>query len=452
MHRTDALGSEKISKLLARFAVPSIFSLVLHAVYNVVDRIFIGQGVGPSGLAGVALSFPILLILFGICLLFSSGGASLISLKLGEKKQHEAERVLGNIFTLITGTGVLLTFLGVYYCKDVLILFQVPEEILPYAHDYIGTIFMGSLLFLFGFSLTFIIRAEGNPLYSTLIIVAGTLANVALDWLFIFHFDMGTRGAALATVIAEGLVAFLGVLYIARKKGLLHIHRKNLLLHKDTVKELTLLGMSPAIMDVVASLQLSIFNAQLVKYGGTLAVAAMGIVFAVGSLMMLFTFGMAAGMQPIIGFNYGAKNYKRSQHTFFYAAGVTVCVSIGFVGLIQFQAKNLVGLFCSNDPDLLALGVRGMKTYLLFIPFANLSILGARYFQSIGKGWKSMFVGMTRQLLIFIPVLYFLSTRYEISGIFWTGPVTDGLAVLFTCTILFYELRKTPHPKFVSDL
>ena len=186
MNQSERLGTQKISKLLILFALPSVFSLVLHGFYNVVDRMFIGRGIGQLGLAGVSLCFPILIMIFGVCLLFSMGGAALISLRLGENKKEQAELILGNVITLITSVGILVTIVGTLFLNDILALFQVPADTMPYARDYIGTIFLGSVLFLYGFAMTFIIRAEGNPFYATVIIVVGTFVNIILDYIFIF--------------------------------------------------------------------------------------------------------------------------------------------------------------------------------------------------------------------------------------------------------------------------
>ncbi len=442
MHRSEKLEKEKISKLLVIFAVPSVFSLVLHAFYNVVDRIFIGRGVGELGLAGVALCFPILLIIFGFCLLFSMGGASLISLKLGEKKKEEAELVLGNVITLITSVGLLITIVGTLFCDNLLTLFRVPAETLPYARDYISTIFIGSVLFLYGFSMTFIIRAEGNPIYSTLMIVAGSVLNLILDYVFIFHFLMGTRGAALATIMSEAVVALMGISYILQRKGLVHIRRKNLRLNFSIVKRIAVIGLSGAVMNIVSSFQLSALNACLVKYSGNQAVAAIGIVYAVGSLIMLFTFGMAAGMQPIIGYNYGAKRYERVKKTFYYVCSVTFLISLLFLGAIQLFAGSLSSLFCENNEPLIALSSRAMRIYLSLVPLASISILGARYFQAIGKGWHSTFIGLARQLIIFIPALFILSSVFQLSGILYSGPTADFLAVILTIFMLRREMKQ----------
>ncbi|MBU1862906.1 MAG: MATE family efflux transporter [Candidatus Omnitrophica bacterium] len=442
MKHPDELGQKKIPKLLFKFAVPSIFSLVLHAMYNVVDRAFIGQKVGALGLAGVTFSFPIMLIIFGFCLLFSNGGASLISLCLGEKKKEQAEHVLGNTMTLITGSGILITIVGVVWGRQILALFQVPDAVFPYAWDYCEVIFFGILLFLYGFSMTFIIRAEGNPMYATAMIVVGTILNVILDYTFIFGLDMGTRGAALATVLSEACVACMGLFYIISKKGVLHIRAVHLILKWETVKRIALLGMAAALMNVMASVQLSLANERLITIGGPQAVAAMGIVFSINSIIMLFTFGMAAGMQPIIGYNYGARQFDRVRQTIVYACSITFVISIVFIAGILIGAEYIVRLFAGSNEELVALSCRAMRIFVCAAPFTTMTILSSRYFQSIGKGITSTVITLNRQLLFFVPMLYILSKSYGLNGIWFTGPVTDLCAVVLASILLIFSLRK----------
>ena len=272
MDRSEKLASVRIPALLAKFAVPSILSLVLHAFYNITDRIFIGRGVGTLGLAGVTLCFPILMLIFGICLLFSSGAASLISIYLGEKRKAEAEKVLGTTVLTITIIGVILFISGQsQHYRYILDLFKVPPETFPYAADYLKIILMGAPLFLYGFTLNFIIRAEGNPIYPTIAIITGTLINIALDPLFIFVFSMGTGGAALATIISEAIVALIAIFYMTRKRGVVHIKRDNLRIDLPVLKRIAFLGLSPALMNIATSVQCLFLNTKAVIHGGNLA-------------------------------------------------------------------------------------------------------------------------------------------------------------------------------------
>ncbi|MCK4994982.1 MAG: MATE family efflux transporter [Candidatus Omnitrophica bacterium] len=441
MNRSAEMGTKPILWLLAKFAIPSIFSLVLHALYNIVDRIFIGRGVGSLGLAGVTLCFPVLLFIFGFCLLFSSGSASVISLHLGKQQRDKAEEVFGNTFAIMSVTAVVITVLGLLFYEPMLRLLSVSNDVYPHAKDYLQTLFAGSIFFFYGFFLTFVIRAEGNPVYATMMMVVATVINVILDSIFIFLLHMGTGGAALATIISEAVIVLMGLLYIMRKHGLLHIRRKHLHFNWPNIGQIVFLGLSPFLMDIAASFQVCLLNSRLVRYGGDVAVAAMGIIFSITSLIALFTFGMAAGMQPLIGYNYGAKNYKRVKDIFSYACFSTVTILLFGVASIVIFSESIAALFCRSDPELIKLSSHGLRIFVFMYPLVGFQILGTRYFQSVGKGLHSVLIGLSRQLLIFIPVLYVLSGMFGMEGVWFSSPIAEVLATIVTLLFLVREIN-----------
>lgn len=441
MNRSAEMGTKPILWLLAKFAIPSIFSLVLHALYNIVDRIFIGRGVGALGLAGVTLCFPVLLFIFGFCLLFSSGSASLISLLLGKQQKDKAEQVFGNTFAIMSITAIIITAAGLTFYEPMLRLLTVSSDVYPHAKNYLQTLFAGCIFFFYGFFLTFVIRAEGNPVYATMMMVVATFINVILDPIFIFLLHMGTGGAALATIISEAIIVLMGLFYIMRKHGLLHIRRKYLHFNWPNIGQIVYLGLSPALIDVAASLQVCLLNSRLVRFGGDIAVAAMGIIFSITSLIALFTFGMGAGMQPLIGYNYGAKNYKRVKSIFYYACFSTVAILFCGVSAIIMFSETIASLFCSNDPELVNLSSHGLRIFVSMYPLVGIQILTTRYFQSVGKGLHSVLIGLSRQLFIFLPVLYLLSSMFRIEGIWFSGPVAEVLAAIVAIFFLVREIR-----------
>ncbi|MCG2711993.1 MAG: MATE family efflux transporter [Candidatus Omnitrophica bacterium] len=440
MNRSAEMGTKPILWLLGKFAIPSIFSLVLHALYNIVDRIFIGRGVGALGLAGVTLCFPLLLFIFGFCLLFSSGSSSLISLHLGKQQKDKAEEVFGNTFAIMSVTSIVITVIGLMFYEPMLRLMSVSNDVYPHAKDYLQILFAGSIFFFYGFFITFVIRAEGNPVYATMMMVVATVINVILDPIFIFLLHMGTGGAALATIISEAVIVLMGLMYIMRKQGLLHIRRKYLHFNWPNIGRIAFLGLSPALMDIAASFQVSFLNSRLVRYGGDVAVAAMGIIFSITSLVALFTFGMAAGMQPLIGYNYGAKNYKRVKDIFTYACFSTVAILFFAVTAIIVFSEQIAMLFCRTDPDLIKLSKHGLRVFIFMYPLVGFQILGTRYFQAVGKGLHSILIGLSRQLLIFIPVLYILSGRFGVEGVWFSSPVAEALAAIVTMLFLAREI------------
>jgi putative MATE family efflux protein len=439
--RATQMGTKPILGLLIRFAVPSIFSLVLHALYNIVDRIFIGQGVGPLGLAGVTLCFPVLLFIFAFCLLFSSGAASYISILLGKQQREKAEEVFGNTFSVISIIAVVITATGLFFSETILSWLFVSPEVYPHAKSYLQILFGGSVFFFYGFFMTFIIRSEGNPVYATLMMVVATFINLVLDPLFIFVLQMGTAGAALATIISEAVIVLMGLIYIMRKQGILHLRRKNLGFNWPNISQAAYLGLSPALMDIAASIQVTIINSRLVFHGGDIAIAAMGIIFSITSLIALFTFGMAAGMQPIIGYNYGAGNFRRVKQTFRYACASTLAIILLLViGIIMFS-RQISMLFCQTDAELIRISSHGLRIFICMYPLVGIQILGTRFFQSIGKGAHAVLIGLSRQLLLFIPILYLFSNLWGLEGIWYSSPITEVLATVITVFFVSRELR-----------
>lgn len=442
MNKAERMGTAPIPGLLVKFAVPSVFSLVLHALYNIVDRMFIGKGVGSMALAGVTLCFPVLLLLFGMCLLFASGAASQISIYLGEQSKKKAEEVLGNTICLCAITGVITSLIGLFFSDHILMLFSATSVTLPHAREYLNIISSGSVLFFFGFAFTFIIRAEGNPLYSTLMMTVGALLNIGLDALFIFTFKMGTAGAALATVISESVIVFMGIFYIMQKKGLLHIKRENLPLQKNHVYSIIALGASPALMNLVASLQQALTNNRLQVLGGETALAAIGIVFSVMALIFMFTFGMSGGMQPLLGYNFGARNMKRVKHTFILACSASFVIALFLCGGIIIFAEPIVSLFSKENGELLKLGTKALRICLLMTPLSTFQILSSRFFQSIGRSRLSIFTGLSRQLILYIPALLIFSSIFGLPGVWYSVPFADFAATFFAIFFIWRVWRK----------
>ena len=351
---------------------------------------------------------------------------------------------------MMSVTAIVITLLGLLFYEPMLRLLSVSNNVYPHASDYLQTLFAGSIFFFYGFFLTFVIRAEGNPVYSTMMMVVATFINVILDYIFIFILHMGTGGAALATIISEAVIVLMGLFYIMRKRGLLHIRRKYLCFNWPNIGRIAHLGLSPALMNIAASFQVGALNWRLVRYGGDMAVAAMGIIFSITSLIALFTFGMAGGMQPLIGYNYGVKNYKRVKDIFFYACFSTVVILLLGVAAIIVFSEQIAALFCRADPELVKLSGHGLRIFVFMYPLVGFQILGTRYFQSVGKGFHSVLIGLSRQLFIFIPVLYVLSGMFGVEGVWFSSPVAEVLATMVT--ILFLTLRhfKTPYLDLIS--
>ncbi|MBV1821632.1 MATE family efflux transporter, partial [Coprococcus sp. MSK.21.13] len=313
--RSKQLGEEKVGTLLFKFSLPAIVGMLVNALYNMVDRVFIGRGVGALAISGLAVGFPLSIINMAFGMLIGIGSSTMISIKLGEKKKDEAERILGNALVLIILISICLSIIGLIFLDDILKIFGASQETLPYARDYMKYIMAGALLQNIGFGMNNIIRAEGNPKIAMATMLIGAIINTILDPIFIFVFKMGIKGAAIATIFAQTVSSIWVLYYFFSGKSTLKIKRENLSLHKGTIKTIMSIGISPFSMQIAASLVTTILNKNLLTYGGDLAVGAMGIINSISMLFFMPMFGINQGMQPIIGYNYGAKQYKRVRKT-----------------------------------------------------------------------------------------------------------------------------------------
>ena len=323
MDRSQRLGEGSIPSLLLKFSAPAIVGMMAQALYNVVDRVFVGQAVGPLGITGTTVSFPFFLVQMAFSMLIGFGAAALVSIRLGERKKEEAERVLGNAFVLLIAVSLLLTAVGLVALDPLLRLFGASAESAPYARDYLQVLVAGSLFQAIGFGLNALIRGEGNPRVAMYTMLIGALLNTILDPIFLFYFGWGMRGAAAATVISQAVSAVWVVCYFLRGSSLLQIRMGNLNLHWSVCASIVAVGSPMFAMQIAASVMNAILNNQLRVYGGDLAISAIGIIHAVALFIAMPIFGLNQGAQPIIGYNYGAERYDRVKKNV--ADGHSIC-------------------------------------------------------------------------------------------------------------------------------
>ena len=439
MDRSKQLGEEKIGKLLMKFSIPAIVGMLVNALYNVVDRIFIGQ-VDTLALSGVTITFPISIIIMAFGMLVGIGAAALISIRLGQKKKEEAEHILGNAFALIIIISLIVTTLGLIFLEPMLLRFGASTDTMPYAKQYITIILIGTVFQSVGFGLNNIIRAEGNPRIAMFTMLIGGVLNTILDPIFIFVFHMGTRGAAVATVISQIVNTIWVLYYFLGGKSVLKILYKNLRLDAKVVKNIFAIGMSPFSMQIAASIVTIISNKSLVKYGGDVSLGAMGAIMSIAMLVLMPVFGINQGCQPIIGYNYGAKRYDRVKHALKLAIiAATTITTTGFI-IIQLFPEQLISIF-SNDPALIEVGSRGIKIYLFMLPVIGFQIVSSNYFQAIGKAKISIFLGLSRQVILLIPLLLILPIFFELNGVWASAPSSDIISSILTAVFLFVEIR-----------
>lgn len=442
MDRSKQLGEENIGKLLIKFSIPAIVGMVVNALYNVVDRIFIGhiEGVGNIALSGVAVTFPISLIVMAFAMLVGIGTAALISIKLGQQKKEEAEHILGNAFTLIIIISLIVTVLGLIFLEPMLLKFGASKDTLPYAKEYISIILIGAVFQNIGFGLNNTIRSEGNPRVAMITMLIGAILNTILDPIFIFVFHMGTGGAAIATVISQAANTIWVLSYFFGGNSVLKIRYENLKLDTKIVKGIFAIGLSPFSMQLGASIVTIVSNRSLVKYGGDLALGAMDVIMSISMMVLMPTFGIIQGSQPIIGYNYGAKKYHRVKHALKLAILATTAVTTtGFI-IIQLFSKQLISIF-NKDPELIAIGVHGIRIYLFMIPIIGFQIVSSNYFQAIGKARISIFLSLSRQVIILIPLLFILPTFLGLNGVWASGPSSDAISSIVTAVFLYVEIK-----------
>ncbi|KXZ39140.1 putative efflux protein, MATE family [Alkalithermobacter thermoalcaliphilus JW-YL-7 = DSM 7308] len=451
MEHSKQLGEEKIGKLLLKFSIPAIVGMIVNSIYNVVDRIFIGRGVGSLALTSITISFPIMLIIMAFGMLIGIGATSLISIRLGEQKYDQAQIILGNAFSLLVVTSITISVLGLIFVNPILTRFGASSAVLPYAREYLGIILMGSIFQSIGFGMNGFIRAEGNPKIAMYTMIIGAVANVALDPLFIFTFNMGIKGAAIATVISQAISSSWVLYYFIGGKSSLKIYTKNLKLDMRIVKEIIAIGLAPFSMQIAASVIVVILNRYLYTYGGDSAVAAMGIINSISMFILMPIFGINQGSQPIIGYNYGAKEYDRVKETLKYAILVSTIICIaGFIVIMKYP-ENLIMIFNNEDKDLIRIGAYGMKVVMCMLPIVGFQIVGSNYFQAVGKAKYSMFLSLSRQVLFLIPVLIIMPKFLGLEGVWLASPISDFLSFILTFIVLFIEMKKLDEEKIQNN-
>ncbi len=441
MDYSKQLGEEKVSKLLLKFSVPAIIGMLVNALYNVVDRIFIGNGVGSLGIAGITIAFPLMLFIMACGMLIGIGANSLISIRLGEKKPEEAEQIMGNAVTLMILISLVVTVGGLVFIDPLLRVMGASAAVLPYARDYTVIILLGTVFQTIGFGMNNFIRAEGRPRTAMVTMLIGALINTVLDPLFIFVFHWGMKGAALATILAQLVSAIWVLHYFLSGSSYLKIRMRYLKLKSDIVLNIMAIGSAPFAMQLAAGLLTVIMNRALTTYGGDVAVSAMGVVNSVSVLFLMPIFGINQGVQPIIGYNYGARKFGRVREALKLGIiSATAIVTVGFL-VTRLFPREIVSLFNSQDAALIDLGARSVTFFLVFLPIIGFQVVSANYFQAIGKPKHAAFLSLSRQVLVLIPALLILPRFFGLDGVLMAGPVSDLIASVITGFFIFHELK-----------
>ena len=441
MDQSQALGEEKVSKLLWKFSLPAIVGMLVNALYNVVDSIFVGNGVGDIGLTAVAIAFPIMIIIMGIGMLIGIGASTLVSIRLGEQRLADAEIIVGNAFSLLVIASIVSAAAAILFLDPLLVMMGAEPTVLPYAREFTRVILLGCVFMYIGFGLNNVIRAEGHPRTAMATMLISAILNTALNPLFIFVFKLGIAGSALATVIAQAASAIWVMSFIMSKKSIIRLRRRNLRLDMHIVWEICKIGMSPFLMQVAASVVTVLYNFSLLRYSGELGVAAIGVINRVVILILMPIFGISQGVQPILGYNYGAKYFGRVKEVMRLGIIAATAISVAGFAAAQLFATEIIRIFTDN-PELIAVGAQGLKILLIMLPLIGFQIIGANFFQATGKAKYAILLSMSRQVIILIPALIILPELFGLYGIWIAGPVADAVSTSLTGYYLWREMRR----------
>ncbi|MBS6216004.1 MAG: MATE family efflux transporter [Clostridiales bacterium] len=447
-HLSNPLGYEPLPKLLRSFAVPSVIAMLVGSLYNIVDQIFIGQGVGYLGNAATNVAYPLTTICLAIALLIGIGSASRFSLSLGAGEPEQAARVVGNAIAMMAVLGLLYTLLVEAFLHPLLLAFGATPDVMPYAVAYTRITALGMPLLIVTNAMSNLARADGSPKYSMTCMLVGAVINTILDPIFIFVLHQGVAGAALATVIGQFFSFLLAVRYAFHFQHI-DLRREHLRLSLGESLQTASLGMSSSLNQVALTFVQIVINNSLIYYGagsvyGTnIPLAACGIVMKTNALLLAVVIGISQGSQPIIGFNYGARQYGRVRGIYRLAIGCNLAVSlVGFL-LFQFCPRQIISIFGSGDALYFEFAVRFMRIFLFMVLVNGVQMLSSSFFSAIGKPVKGLVLSMTRQVLFLIPLLLLLPALLGgIDGILFAGPVADTMAFLTTVCLVSREMKR----------
>lgn len=435
------LGNKRIGPLLAKIAIPTTIGMIANSLYNVVDTIFIGRGVGTLAIAGVGIVFPIQMIIMAIAQLFGMGAASMLSRSLGKKDYERAANIAGNSFIASLAFGALAAVIVFIFLNPLLRLFGATETILPFARDYLFIVTFGFIYFPFLVSSNNLVRAEGDARNAMVVMLLAFGVNIALDPIFIFVLGWGIKGAAYATIIAQFCGFIYIILYYVLKKSSLSIRFQHFRMRLAILKEMFSLGFASFIRQVSASILVVVVNNSLKVYGGDIAIAVFSVVNRVIMFITMPLFGVVIGSQPMIGFNYGANKMGRVKETL--RTSILTTFIIGAVFFIPFMIipSAIIGLF-STDTALIESGIFPFRMLVLLFPFVGFQIIGAGFFQSIGKAAPSIVLSLTRQVLFLIPLILLLPLVMGINGIWVSFPIADFLSIAVTGIFVAREVKR----------
>ena len=435
------LGTDKISRLLRQYALPAIIAQTAASLYNMVDSIFIGQGVGPLAISGLAVTFPLMNLSTAFGTLVGAGAAVMLSVLLGQKNYKAANKVLGNVVSLNIIIGIIFMAVALVFIDPILYFFGASENTLPYAKEYISIILIGNVITHVYFGLNAAMRSSGFPKKAMALTIFTVVFNTILDPIFIFVFDMGIAGVAWATVLAQTVAMFIVLRHFSDKTKAFHFEKGIFKLDMRVAKDSLAIGMGPFLMNAAACLVTLFINQQLRDYSGDLGIGAYGICNRLIFMFIMICMGLNQGMQPIAGYNYGAKQYSRVKEVFWMTAKLgTVVTCICFI-IGMFFPRVAVGIF-THDEALMEMASHGLRILVLGFPIVGFQMIGTNFFQCLGMVKKSVILSLSRQILFLLPLLYALPLWHDASGVWMSFPVSDVLSAALTAILLRRLFKK----------
>lgn len=443
------LGTEKIGKLLLQYSIPAIIGMTVTSLYNIIDSIFIGHGVGAMGISGLAITFPLMNLVVAFCVLISAGGATISSIRLGQKDIDGATEVLGNTLMLCLTNSLIFGGLAFIFLDPILNFFGASPATLPYARDFMEVILLGTPITYTMIGLNNVMRATGYPKKAMLTSMVTVVANIIIAPIFIFHFGWGIRGAAIATVLSQ-LIGMVWVInHFRNKDSFVHFAPGFWRMKKRIIISIFSIGMSPFLMNVCACAIVILINNSLQIYGGDMAIGAYGIINRLLMLYVMIVMGLTMGMQPIIGYNYGALKMDRVKHTLRLGLIISVLItSSGFI-ICEFFPHAVSAIFTDNE-ELIDMAAKGIRICILMFPLVGAQIVISNFFQSIGKAKVSIFLSLSRQLVYLLPCLLIFPDKFGLEGIWMSMPISDGMAFITAVIIIMIYIKKVSREKTVG--
>lgn len=438
---TLELGTKPVGKLLAQYALPAIIAMTAASLYNIIDRVFIGQVVGPMAISGLAITFPFMNLAAAFGAAVGVGASTTISVKLGQKDYESAENILGNTITLNLIVGLSFGGICLLFLDPILRFFGASDATLPYARDFMQVILAGNVFSHMYFGMNAVLRAASKPRMAMFATIFTVGMNILLDVVFILWWHWGIKGAAFATIISQVLALCWQMKLFTNKSELLHLKQGIYKLKSNLVRNIISIGISPFLMNACACVIVIFINNQLVRFGGDMAVGAYGIANSIAMIFVMFVIGLNQGMQPIAGYNYGAQQYDRMMRVVKLSIITAVCIMLTGWSLAMFAPYHCARMF-TTDPELIKGSIKAIHIIMMMFPLIGSQMVITNFFQCIGKVKISIFLSLSRQLLFLLPLLAILPNFYGINGVWASMPTSDFIAVVVAVTIMLVFLRR----------